>query len=198
MHHYHIRAYARSGEFVVADEDHTYGFSPGNKLLCLDADDSDFDFFETSGGGYFVTDALKATMEGYPFPELEYTKLDGLYTSPGSKDEKENLNEHSFWKVEIPFSGEPQDFYLWDKRFLVVSISALKFLMRNNGYADQIRGTVCGPEFTVLTNRFYITNGDLDGYFNNQYQKDMEKLEERETKARDEYRRRQGLPPLLR
>lgn len=195
MHYYHIHPYARSAEYRVASELHTYGFRPGDKLLGLLADDSDLDFFEAFGG-HFVTDELKEKMEKAGFPELKFVQLDGLYTSPGSKDEKENRNEHSFWKVEFPSSGEPRDFFLWDKRFLVVSYRALKFLMLNNGYEDQIGGLNYGAEFTVVHNRFYIPDENFSEYFNNQYPIEAAKVAEREKKNLNEYRRREGLPPL--
>jgi hypothetical protein len=196
MHYYHIRTNYRSGFFFEANETRQYGANPGDKVLLLDADDASLDLFATVGPDYFVTNALKMKMEKFPFSELGFLRLDVVLTLPGSQDERENFDENGIWKVDVPSSGELRDFYLWDKRFLVVSDRALKFLIQNDGYADSMDGIHFGVEFTVLANRFYIPEGNLDEYFNRQYLKDMEALEQREGKIMGEYRRRQGLPPL--
>jgi len=198
MKFYYIGVNALAGEYFVSNERNNEGLPLGLRVLYPDTFDIPPAFFGTFGADYFATDAFKKELQEAGFTELTFTPIDHLLLDPHRVDffTEHSITEKSFWKVYIPSTGIVQDFFLWDKRFLVVSEKALDFLRKHKGYEDNIQGRNLGPEFEVLIN-LYPIDGDMDDYFNNQYKLDKAMVERKEKIAMNEYRKRAGLPPLL-
>jgi len=88
----------------------------------------------------------------------------------------------------------PADFRHW-KGNLVVSETALDFLYKQNAFIDNFEGASYGDEYKLLTNKFLI-EGNIDEYFNQQWPIINQAIEEKRKLIMQEYRRRNGLPPL--
>ncbi len=197
MRYYHIEANGLAGVYFVSNESYNQGLPLGLRVLYPDTFDIPPAFFETFGADFFVTDAFKKELQEAGFTELTFNPIDHLLLDPHRVDffSEHSITEKSFWKVYIPSTGIVQDFFLWDKRFLVVSEKALDFLRKHKGYEDEIRWKNFGPAFEILTN-FYPIDVNIDAYFNHQYKLDKAYVDQKVKNGMDEYRKRAGLPPL--
>jgi hypothetical protein len=104
------------------------------------------------------------------------------------------LNEQNEFKFTHCNTTESHDIFLC-RASLIVSERALNFLIKNNAFKDDIEGSHYGTEYEALTNRFLI-EGDVESFILNRLPKHREHIALMRKKIMDEYRRREGLPPL--
>lgn len=99
-----------------------------------------------------------------------------------------------YWLLVGSHYSTPTDFTHW-KGNLVVSETALNFLYEQDAFIDNFEGTSYGDKHKLLTNKFLL-EGNIDDYFNHQWPIISHELEEKRKLIMQEYRRRNGLPPL--
>ena len=198
MNYYHIAPYACSGEYFISTPEDESETIPGSLVLNFNTTHIQSPFFEMGGGGFFVFTSLKDVFDKSDFTELSFQKVDKIILPDGYDESYSILNGNEIWKVNIPSQGELKDFYLWKGVLVVVSQKALDFLVTHNGFKDLIGGIMLGKEYEYLSNRFYIEDGDMKKYFTTKYRQDLRFVENKSNLAMDEYRRRNGLPPLKR
>ena len=169
-------------------------------VMEIDSDSLPFPFFSNHWNHFFVKDELKNVMENGGFKEIQFEKITKLIIGPNLEFNNPNhgFSENSFWKLNfIGNNKEMMDFLLWKDTYLVVSEKALDFLYKQNAFEDDNPGKYFGPEFEMVMNKFEIY-GSIENFFNNELPLILSKKEAMWNRIHDEYRRREGLPPLVR
>ena len=196
---------------MIGDSYYASNFHP-NRLLSnrslsrtwlvmeLDSDSIPFPFFTNHWNHLFLKAELKKSFEGRFLHEIALEKVDKLVIGPNLEFNNPNhgFTEDSFSKVNI-ISNDANfiDFHLWRDIYLIVSESALQFLTDIGAFSTIIEGVAYGKNFEIITNKFLI-DCDFEEYFTIKWPTIMNNIEKKRREINDEYRRREGLPPIVR
>lgn len=145
-----------------------------------------------------ISKSLKEAIENSPLSGFSFKVISEIIKEY-KVDENGPLPDYrsysdDYWLLVGNDYSTPADFTHW-KGNLIVSETALNFLYEQNAFKDDIEGATYGTEYELSSNKFLV-EGNIDNYFNQQWPIIYRELEEKRKLIMQEYRRRNGLPPL--